>query len=96
MQFGVKKSQVTKALDALAEADKITCKVRLVDPQLQLSSRRLHTAQVVLHFCRAWQQSRHAAAVDLQEFGKTKIYMPLQDAGPSLSKEVRLATFPAW
>ena len=29
MQFGVKRSQVTKALDALAEANKITCKVSL-------------------------------------------------------------------
>ena len=42
MQFGVKKSQVTKALDALAEANKITCKVSLGTPaaaaQLQTSA----------------------------------------------------------
>ena len=49
-QYGVKKGPIQKALDALAEAQKIVCK----------------------------------------EFGKSKIYMALQDEALELSKEVSL------
>ena len=97
MQFGVKKSQVTKALDALAEANKITCKVSLGASAAAAEHQPFaHCAGCGTCLQRLATVQACSCLADLQEFGKTKIYMPLQDAGPSLSKVVRLATFPAW
>ena len=62
-QFGVKKPQVQRAVDALAESGKITCKVW----------RQSDIVFLVSNLGNSW------TCASLQEFGKSKIYMPLQD-----------------
>lgn len=75
-QFGVKKPQVQRAMDSLSESGKITCKACLY---LQITS--LHERSGPY---RKWHK------FSTQEFGKTKIYMPLQDGIETLGKGVRM------
>jgi hypothetical protein len=88
---GIKKAAVTKALDALAAAGKLTAKVR----------RRAHVGacgRMGEHACmthgpacrpRLNLGGAHFHRRTTQEFGKTKIFLPPQEGLQVLSKEVR-------
>lgn len=73
-QFGLKKGPIQKALDSLSDAGKIRCKVSI-----------LLKVMLIRHI----MQSLHILTVlALQEFGKTKIYVALQEEKAQSGKDV--------
>lgn len=82
-QYGVKKAQAQRALDTLAEASKIVCKVTTRSClwiRLSMGGAGRPTMN---------KRPKTMTTTCLQEFGKTKIYMKVQDENDDLSKEVR-------
>lgn len=69
-QYGLKKGPTQKALESLAESQKVVCKVSLPHRRHLLSF-----ARVLKRFLLE------------QEFGKTKIYIPIHDLAQELSSE---------
>ncbi len=82
-QFGCKKAQITRALDTFVETKQLLCKACLPLYCTELISRLRFSVGSSLSkaftyvFCWA-----------MQEFGKTKLYLPPQDDLPTLSNQV--------
>ena len=86
-QFGIKKPAVQRALDALAEEGKVTCKVKAFSPSSPSSSltslsKKTHPLSLSLFLPLFLPTSPTP-----QEFGKAKIYFAPQQDAPVLSKD---------